>query len=668
MAEVKRAQLQSIDIEKVDIKKSKKPDKKKQIALSVRFNLELFESNEKKCPEFDYSQLLKDAEKRHRKDKKKDSNPINGSDPLNENDEEKVLDIARYYESKYGNRKKSDYVDLGAGYDINDSFIDNTDAYDELVPEEMTTVFGGFYINSGALEFQNTDNTEQLKRNLKNGKSEEESSSSSDSSESDDEEDSEDDDDDEDDDDEEEEEDNNENESSNDKNNEKKSKSQKKVKAIISSSSENEESEDKDKNNSVKLKSAVDNIKGEENLVKLDTAGEQNVQPPKPKSSDNNERKMHPPKTKPFDPSERKMHPPKVKPPNVTERKMHPPKMKPQNNSNNDGKPKAKRLDIADFQNNPPKKKRVDNVQGQTNLPKKETKKVDNAHNQVNPPKTKKIDNATGQVKPIKTKPAGNAQYQVNPLKTNQINMSAEHNTNQSKMKMVDNPMYQSSLAKQLENTMFQLNPTMAKQIENVSKQMYSKGMGMTYPFDSSITSQIDITPCSINTSQVNTLNNPMFQYKSKQFDISGLQGNPSIPSQLNITACPPTSSSKTKRNNFADIYPVNSHKPKEVDIIGCYQAPKTNPINMSTHQINPLKTKQMDISASYPVNSSKTSQIDISECYQVNPSHSKQFEIGECQIIPTKSKRIETAELPSAKPLEPKSRTDMNTSYEIVD
>ncbi|XP_011308784.1 ubinuclein-1 isoform X2 [Fopius arisanus] len=68
--------------------------------------------------------------------------------------------MARRFETKYGgntvgkNRKKyDDDVDLGAGYDENDSFIDNTDAYDEIVPADITTAYGGFYINSGPLEF-----------------------------------------------------------------------------------------------------------------------------------------------------------------------------------------------------------------------------------------------------------------------------------------------------------------------------------------------------------------------------------------------------------------------------------------------------------------------------------------------------------------------------------
>ena len=47
-----------------------------------------------------------------------------------------------------------DYADLGYGYDSNDSFIDNGDVHDEIVPENVTTAYGGFYVNSGPLEFK----------------------------------------------------------------------------------------------------------------------------------------------------------------------------------------------------------------------------------------------------------------------------------------------------------------------------------------------------------------------------------------------------------------------------------------------------------------------------------------------------------------------------------
>lgn len=56
------------------------------------------------------------------------------SDPFADNDDD-VARIAKELEAKYGNsyarergRRKKDEVDIGMGYDENDSFIDNTEA------------------------------------------------------------------------------------------------------------------------------------------------------------------------------------------------------------------------------------------------------------------------------------------------------------------------------------------------------------------------------------------------------------------------------------------------------------------------------------------------------------------------------------------------------------
>ena len=51
-----------------------------------------------------------------------------------------------------------EYDDLGEGYGENDPFIDNSECFDEVVPQEITTAHGGFYINTGALEFKSNQN------------------------------------------------------------------------------------------------------------------------------------------------------------------------------------------------------------------------------------------------------------------------------------------------------------------------------------------------------------------------------------------------------------------------------------------------------------------------------------------------------------------------------
>ncbi|KAG8232247.1 hypothetical protein J437_LFUL011800, partial [Ladona fulva] len=178
MSEQKRATLTTLGTSKKD-KKVKEPRR------TVRLKVNLSESNEKTCPEYNYVDLLNSVERRR---KKKDdashthptANGLGDLDPFADDDEEKLKEIARSFEERYGptiakkkNKKREDYLDIGAGYDETDPFIDNTDAYDEIVPEEMTTAHGGFYINSGALEYKRVEHVSDISdaEEIKNNKS-----------------------------------------------------------------------------------------------------------------------------------------------------------------------------------------------------------------------------------------------------------------------------------------------------------------------------------------------------------------------------------------------------------------------------------------------------------------------------------------------------------------
>lgn len=145
------------------VKSLAKEKKAKDQPPTQRFSLTLDESNDKTCPEYSYSDLVKTA----REDKKEPvqyDNPFGGDDDDDDDNDDKLRELARKFEEKYGPRigkkkkkkfgKWEDYIDRGMGYDENDSFIDNDEAYDELVPSTLTTQYGGFYINSGGLEFR----------------------------------------------------------------------------------------------------------------------------------------------------------------------------------------------------------------------------------------------------------------------------------------------------------------------------------------------------------------------------------------------------------------------------------------------------------------------------------------------------------------------------------
>ncbi|KAK2715056.1 yemanuclein-like [Artemia franciscana] len=135
------------------------PSKKdKTLAKALRFEINITEPSKDEFCQVSYEELVSNYLKKKRVQEK----GVNGSglDPFASDDEDQLKELAKKYELKYGNeakskkRRKHDFVDIGAGYDETDPFIDNTEAYDEFVPPNVSTVHGGFYVNCGNLEFK----------------------------------------------------------------------------------------------------------------------------------------------------------------------------------------------------------------------------------------------------------------------------------------------------------------------------------------------------------------------------------------------------------------------------------------------------------------------------------------------------------------------------------
>ncbi|XP_072204983.1 ubinuclein-1 isoform X8 [Excalfactoria chinensis] len=140
------------------------PPEAEQPGETVRLSLTLFEPDHKRCPEFYYPDLLKNSQAKRKGssgDKRKEP-----ADPFDdEKERHKAEALARKFEEKYGGKRRrkdrfQDLIDMGYGYDESDSFIDNSEAYDELVPASLTTKYGGFYINTGTLQFRQASDSE----------------------------------------------------------------------------------------------------------------------------------------------------------------------------------------------------------------------------------------------------------------------------------------------------------------------------------------------------------------------------------------------------------------------------------------------------------------------------------------------------------------------------
>uniref|UniRef100_I3MKP3 Ubinuclein 2 n=1 Tax=Ictidomys tridecemlineatus TaxID=43179 RepID=I3MKP3_ICTTR len=129
---------------------------------TVRLELVLKDPTDESCVEFSYPELLLCGEQRKK--------IVYSEDPFNDEHREKqeVEMLAKKFEMKYGGKPRKhrkdrlqDLIDIGFGYDETDPFIDNSEAYDELVPASLTTKYGGFYINTGTLQFRQASDTEE---------------------------------------------------------------------------------------------------------------------------------------------------------------------------------------------------------------------------------------------------------------------------------------------------------------------------------------------------------------------------------------------------------------------------------------------------------------------------------------------------------------------------
>ncbi|XP_029908578.1 ubinuclein-2a isoform X2 [Myripristis murdjan] len=135
--------------------------------ITVRLNVSLSEPNDHSSAEFNYSELVQNLQAKNNAPGLTSASDPN--DPFNDEERERlqVEALAKKFENKYGNTGKKkrkdrmqDLIDIGFGYDETDPFIDNSEAYDELVPASLTTKLGGFYINTGTLQFRQASDSE----------------------------------------------------------------------------------------------------------------------------------------------------------------------------------------------------------------------------------------------------------------------------------------------------------------------------------------------------------------------------------------------------------------------------------------------------------------------------------------------------------------------------
>jgi len=159
MTEPRKVSLKSVGF---SVPPNKIDGKKEETPKTRRFNLTLTESTDDTFPEFSYLELFNSGDKNGHDDSNAPQE-YDPDDPFAIGDRaahDKLVNLAKKYEDKYntpksGKRKRKDrvrdLVNLGDGYDEEDSFVDNSEAYDEYMPCSVSTKYGGFYINTGHL-------------------------------------------------------------------------------------------------------------------------------------------------------------------------------------------------------------------------------------------------------------------------------------------------------------------------------------------------------------------------------------------------------------------------------------------------------------------------------------------------------------------------------------
>ena len=104
------------------------------------FEIKLVEDVNEKY-EYNYKEMVKEHEERMKK--------VDSDIEIIE-----ILDDDPVPKKKY---KKPVHVDPEDEYDLDDDFIDDTEANDEVVPDQVSTEHGGFYINIGRLKYVELD-------------------------------------------------------------------------------------------------------------------------------------------------------------------------------------------------------------------------------------------------------------------------------------------------------------------------------------------------------------------------------------------------------------------------------------------------------------------------------------------------------------------------------